>query len=179
MRSWEFEAKVDVEFRNGWDIEVQHVDEYKLFEKEFRNDLTTLEIGWDGRDGRSVNVFAGGGVNFDADLTLYGTEVEWLFGDNWRFSYEMTRLELSPDLESESTTIHVFDVLYSFHADLFVELFVQSNSAITKENVQLLWVWRFKPPFGALQIAYQRGTSERGQESQQGDTFFSKFSWVF
>ena len=150
-------------------------------QKGGRVDGLALEQGRqsDGRDGRSVNVVAGSGVNFDADLTLYGAEVEWPVGDNWRFSYELTRLELSPDLESETTTIHVFDVLYSFHTDLFVRLFVQTNSAITKENVQLLGVWRFKPPFGALQIAYQRGTSEQGQQSQQGDTFFSKLSWVF
>ncbi len=67
----------------------------------------------------------------------------------------------------------------SINPDIFVKLFVQSNSAIDKENVQLLWVWRFKPPFGSLQIAYQRGTSDQGQQSQQGDSFFTKLSWVF
>ena len=179
LRSWEVEAQVDVEFRNGWDIEIQHVEEFKLFEKEFRNDLTTLEIGWDGRDGRSFNVVAGSGVNFDADLTLYGAELEWPIGDRWRFSYSLTRLELKPDLDNDSTTIHVFDVLYAFHPDLFAKVFIQTNSEIDKENIQALWVWRFQPPFGSLQFAYQRGTSEQGQQSQQGDTFFSKLSWVF
>jgi len=71
------------------------------------------------------------------------------------------------------------DVLYSFHPDLFVKLFVQTNSAISKENIQALWVWRFTPPFGSLQLAYQRGTSDQGQQSQQGDTFFAKLAWVF
>lgn len=179
LRSWELEAKVEVVFRNGWELDLEHNEEFKLFEKEFRNDRTIFKVGWDGRDGREVSVYAGSGFNFDNDLKLYGAEFQWPVGDNWRFSYELTKLELSPDLESETTTIHVFDALYSFHADLFVNLFVQTNSAITKENVQMLWVWRFKPPFGALQIAYQRGTSEQGQQSQQGDTFFSKLSWVF
>ena len=55
------------------------------------------------------------------------------------------------------------------------EYFVQ----IEKENIQALWVWRFKPPFGSLQLAYQTGTSEQGQVSEQGDTFFAKLSWVF
>ncbi len=179
LRSWETEIQVDVEFRNGWDIEIQHVDEFKLFEKEFRNDLTTLEIGWDGRDGRSVSVVAGSGVNFDADLTLYGIEAEWPVGDRWRFSYKLERLELEPNLDSDSTTIHVLDVLYAFHPDLFAKVFIQTNSEINKENIQVLWVWRFQPPFGSLQLAYQRGTSEQGEQSQQGDTFFSKLSWVF
>jgi len=105
--------------------------------------------------------------------------VKWPVGDHLRFSYELTKLDLSPDAKNESTLIHVFETNYSFNPDLFVKLFVQSNSAIDKENVQLLWVWRFKPPFGSLQIAYQRGTSGQGQQSQQGDSFFTKLSWVF
>jgi hypothetical protein len=32
---------------------------------------------------------------------------------------------------------------------------------------------------GSLQIAYQRGTSNQGQQSQQGNSIFSKLSWVF
>jgi hypothetical protein len=179
LRSWRIDAEVDAEFRNGWEIELHHVDEFKLFEKEFRNDRTTLEVGWDGRDGRAFQVFAGKGINYDSDLSLYGFDIRWPIGDRWRFSYELTRLELKPDPDNDSATIHVFDALYALHADLYVKVFLQTNSAIDKENIQLLGVWRFQPPFGSLQLAYQRGTSEQGQESQQGDTFFTKFSWVF
>jgi hypothetical protein len=179
LRSTVLSANVDVVFRNGWEVALQYRDEFKLFEKEFRNDRTVLTVGWDGRDGRKVSAYAGGGYNFDNDLTLYGATVEWPFGDRWRFSYDLTRLELEPDLENETTTIHVLEASYSFNPDLYLKLFVQTNSAIDKENVQAQWVWRFKPPFGSLQIAYQRGTSEQGQQSEQGDTFFTKFSWVF
>ena len=179
LRSWKVNAEVDIEFRNGWDIEIQRTDEFKLFEKEFRNDRTTVEVGWDGRDGRKVSAFAGSGVNFDADLTLYGAEVDWPVGDSWRFSYELTRLELKPDQDNDSTTIHVFNILYAFNPDLFAKIFIQTSTAIDKENIQALWVWRFQPPFGSLQLAYQQGTSERGQESQQDDTFFTKVAWVF
>jgi hypothetical protein len=110
---------------------------------------------------------------------LYGAEVDWPVGDSWRFSYEVRRLELQPDQDNDSTTIHVFDVLYAFNPDLFAKVFIQTSTAIDKENIQALWVWRFQPPFGSLQLAYQRGTSERGEESQQEDTFFTKVAWVF
>lgn len=56
---------------------------------------------------------------------------------------------------------------------------VPSNSAIEKDNVQVLVVWRFMPPFGSLQLAYQRGTSPMGEASDQGSTLFSKLTWVF
>jgi hypothetical protein len=46
-------------------------------------------------------------------------------------------------------------------------------------NVEAVFVWRYKPPFGALQFAYQRGRAELGQRSQQGNTYFVKLSHVF
>jgi len=179
LRSWELEAEIDIVFRNGWEASLEYVDEFKLFEKEFRNDRTLLHVGWDGRDGREAWVSHGQGFNFDNDLVLYGFGVRWPLGDRWRFSYDFRHLELEPDLDQETTTIHVFEVLYSFHADMFAKLFIQTNSAIDKDNLQALWVWRIKPPFGSLQLAYQTGTSEQGQVSEQGDTFFAKLSWVF
>lgn len=177
LRSWELDATVEVVFRSGWEFEIQHIDEFKLFEKKFRNDRTVYTVGWDSRDGRAVSAYVGSGFNFDSDLTLYGTRIEWPFGDRWRLSYDMSRLELDPNPRNESTWIHVFETRYSFNPDLNVKLFVQTNSAINKENVQLLGVWRFKPPFGSLQIAFQSGNSAQGQTSQQGDSFFIKLAW--
>lgn len=179
LRSWVLDSEIEVTFRNGWEIELEFLDEFKLFEREFRNDRTILEVGWDSRDGREFWVSYGEGYNFDNDLTLYNAGIGWSIGDNWRLSYDFTRLELEPDLEQESTTIHVFEALYSFNADMYAKLFVQTNSAIDKDNIQALWVWRFMPPFGSLQLAYQTGTSEQGQVSEQPDTYFAKLSWVF
>jgi hypothetical protein len=179
LRSWELEGEVSFVLRSGWKFEVDFLDEFKLFEKEFRNRHTDLEIGWDSRTGRSVAIFAGTGTNFDSDLLLYGLELEWKFTDDWNLSYSMTRLELDPDPELETTVIHVFNTDYYFTPDLLIRLFYQRNSAIDKDNIQALLVWRFLPPFGSLQVAYQRGTSEFGTPSEQGDTVFTKLQWVF
>ncbi len=179
LRSWRLDAEVEFTFRSGWEIELYHLEEFKLFEKEYRNDRTRVEVEWDSREGRSISVFAATGFNYDSDLKLYGAAVNWLFGDKWRFEYEFTKLDLDPNPDQGSTTIHVFETIYAFNPNMYAKLFFQSNSAISKQNVQALWVWRFKPPFGSLQLAYQTGTSEQGQVSEQGDTFFTKLSWVF
>jgi hypothetical protein len=179
LRSWEFDAEVDIVFSSRWEVEISYVDEFELFEKEFHNSITSVEFGYDNRAGRSIVVGVGTGTNFDSDLELVKVEAEFKISDAWDFSYELTWLELDPDPEMESTWIHVLRSSYYFTNDLFVSLFVQTNSVISKENVQLLGVWRFKPPFGSLQIAYQRGTSEFGTPSEQGDTLFTKLSWVF
>jgi hypothetical protein len=179
LRSWELEPDIEIVFRGGWEIEIEYFDEFKLFEKEFYNNRTVVKAGWDGRDGRSVFAFVGSGVNFDSDLFLYGGDLMWAFGDSFRLSYSVTRLELDPDPEQETTWIHIFETLYAFNPDLFFKLFVQSNSAIDKLNIQAVGVWRFNPPFGSVQLAFQRGTSELGEMSEQGNTIFTKFSWVF
>ncbi len=179
LRGWEFDSEFDFIFRSGWEIELQVIDEYEVFEKGYRNNRVQLEIGWDSRDGRSVKAFAGTGVNYDSDLRLYGAEVEWAFGDRFRLEYSATRLELNPDPELETTWIHVFTGVYNFNPDNFIKLFLQTNTAVDKLNIQAVWVWRFKPPFGSFQVAYQRGTSEIGEASSQGDTLFTKLSWVF
>ena len=179
LRSWELEAKAEAVFRSGWYLEVELLDEFKLYEKEFRNRRIVTDVGWDSRGGRRVEVFAGSGTNYDSDLSLYGLEADWKLSDHWRVSYEATRLELDPDPEDETTVIHVFRTDYYFNPDLWLSGFYQSNSAIDKDNIQILMVWRFKPPFGSLQLAYQRGTAPLGEHSNQGNTLFSKLTWVF
>lgn len=178
LRGWALAPAVSAVLRNGLEFEIARRDEFRLFERKYRNDQMTYTAGWNSRDGRSVSAYVGNGTNFGNDLLLYGGEARWAFGDAWRLSYNLTRLELSPDLRGESTTIHVFETSYSFSPDLFVRGFVQTNSAIDKQNIQLLGVWRFNPPFGMFQIAYQRGTSAFGQTSSQGDTLFTKLAWV-
>ncbi len=79
----------------------------------------------------------------------------------------------------ETTWIHVGRVNQFFTPDLFLRVFLQTNSAIDRENIQAVFVYRYKPPFGTLQLAYQRGTAEFGQTSAQGNTVFLKATAVF
>jgi hypothetical protein len=178
LRGYALSPRVEAVLRNGLEFEVNYRNEYRLFEKGYYNQQTNFVAGWNGRDGRYISANVGTGVNFDNDLFLYGGEVRWAFGESWRVSYNLTRLELSPDLKRESTTIHVFETTYTFNPDLFVRAFFQTNSAIDKQNVQVLGVWRFNPPFGSVQVAYQKGTSAFGQQSEQGHTLFTKLAWV-
>ncbi len=179
LRSWELEADVELVLTSGWQFEVSVDRGIEVFEKEFRNSLTSAEIGYDNRKGRAIFFEVGSGTNFDSDLKLATARLEYRLSKAWDLSYEATWLDLDPDPENESTWIHVLRSSYYFTNDLYLTLFVQTNSVIGKENVQLLGVWRFFPPFGSLQVAYQKGTSEIGAVSEQDDTLFTKLSWVF
>jgi hypothetical protein len=179
LRSWELDAETEVDFGERWDVELAHEEAYELYEKEFRNSISTLKLGFDDRAGKSLSVMVGRGRNYDSDLTLAGLELELGLASRGTLSYEVTWLELDPDPELESTWIHVIGADLHFTNDLFLKLFLQTNSVIEKKNAQAVLVWRFVPPFGSLQVAYQRGTSGFGTRSEQGDTLFTKLSWVF
>jgi hypothetical protein len=85
-----------------------------------------------------------------------------------------------PDPENkESRWIHVIRATNYFTNDLFIKLFFQTNSAIKKENIQVVFVYRFQPPFGLIQLAYQKGTAEFGEVGAQGDTLFLKIAYMF
>jgi len=92
--------------------------------------------------------------------------------------YELQRLSLDPDPGDRSTWIHVIRANQFFTPDLFARVFFQTNSAIDRRNLQAVFVYRYLPPFGTIQVAYQRGTAEFGQRSEQGNTLFVKVTTV-
>jgi hypothetical protein len=73
----------------------------------------------------------------------------------------------------------VLKASYNFTPDLYVRTFFQTNSSIRRRNVQASLVWRYRPPFGSFQLVFQRGTAAFGQPSSQGNTLFTKLSYVF
>jgi len=179
LRSYETDAHVTLNFTSRWNLRVEYEDEFKRFEVDYWNHLATLEFGYDNRAGRSFSVGVSRGRNFGDDVRLYEGNLTYRISDAWNIAYDFTRLEATPDLAGRTTWIHVLRSTYYFTNDLFLKVFLQTNTSIDKENAQILFVWRILPPFGSLQVAYQRGTSELGQGSLQGDTLFTKLSWVF
>jgi len=82
-------------------------------------------------------------------------------------------------VQEGSTWIQVVRINQAFTPDLYFRLFGQTNSAIDRRNVQALLVWRYRPPFGTIQLAYQRGTAAFGARSEQGNTLFVKATAVW
>jgi len=74
--------------------------------------------------------------------------------------------------------INIFRVRHNFSRDLFLRLFFQTNSVIDRRNTEIVFVWRYKPPFGLVQFAYQQGRSAFGGRSEQGNTYFVKLAYV-
>lgn len=179
LRSWEIDEGLSFDLKNKFSLSVDHTQEYKLYEKEFRNYQTELELGYNTREWQSVTLDYCIGRNFDLDFKLLEGNLNYKITKDFSFQYSLTRLVFEPDPEAESTWIHVIRATNYFTSDLFIKIFYQINSVIDKKNIQVLFVYRFQPPFGSIQLAYQRGTARFGERGTQGNTLFLKIAYMF
>ncbi len=179
LRSWKVNEAVAVEFRNRLSTRVSWVEEFKRFEKDFRNRQVGFDLGYNTREYQSVSTGLEFGRNFDSDYLLWTGSARYKVTPELSAEYSLERLELDPDPRRQSTWIHVVRANQFFTKDLFLRLFFQTNSAIDRKNVQAVFVYRYLPPFGTLQVAYQRGTAAFGERSTQGNTLLVKATTVF
>ncbi len=178
LRAWQVDEVVDVEFRSRWGVRATWTENFQRFEKDFRNREISIEGGY---NTRAYQGFQGGlqfGRNFDADFRLWLLTARRKLTDALSVEYDLQRLTLTPDPNHGSTWIHVVRGSQAFTKDLFLRLFFQTNSAIDRRSVEAVFVYRYQPPFGTLQLVYQRGTAGFGQRSTQGHTLFLKATLV-
>ncbi len=179
LRSWQIDESLRLDFRNRWSGGMSHTSEYKLFEKRFRNHRNGFELGYNTRQYQSALVSYQFGKNFDSDFKLLGGILRRKLGDSLSVEYRLSRFWLNPDPAGSATVIHVMRATQNFTRDLFLKVFFQTNSAIGRKNLQTVFVWRYKPPFGTVQFAFQRGTAAFGERSAQPNTAFVKIAYVF
>jgi hypothetical protein len=179
LRSWQIYQALEAELRNRFAFEASWMEEFKRYEKDFRNRQTEFVAGYNTREFQSVQVAYAFGRNFDLDFHLWTAEAGYKLTSKLSLEYELQRLIYDPDPDSESTWINVVRASQFFTKDLYLRLFFQSHSAIDRSDVQAVFVYRYKPPFGTIQLAFQRGTAEFGRRSIQGNTLFLKVTYVF
>jgi len=179
LRSYEIEQEFEVDFTSKFSFEVEYTNEYKLYEKEFYNYQWGLKLGYNTREWQSARINYTFGKNFDLKFKLIGGGVNYKLLKSLSFEYELDRLIFEPDPEDESTWIHVVRLTNYFTKNLYFKLFYQTNTSISKYNYQALFVYRYKPPFGTIQLAYQKGSRQFGEVGDQKQIIFLKLTYVF
>jgi len=179
LRSWQIDQGLGFDFKNKLSLQADYTEEYKLFEQEFRNRETQFTLGYNTREWQSASVAYAFGRNFGLNFDLVKGAVNYRLVKDLSLEYGLTRLVFNPDPESDSTWIHSLRTTYNFTNDLFLKLYYQVNSAIDKMSIQALFVYRFQPPFGLIQFAYQRGSTVFGVAGERTDTLFMKIAYMF
>ena len=179
LRSWQIDESLVFDLKNRFSLEADYTAEYKLFEEEFRNRQTRFTLGYNTREWQSVSVAYAFGRNFGLNIDLVEGLLNFRLAKDLSIEYGLTRLVFNPDPEGNSTWIHSLRTTYNFTNDLFLKLYYQVNSAIDKMSIQALFVYRFQPPFGLIQFAYQRGSTIFGVAGERTDTWFMKIAYMF
>ena len=179
LRGYHNIVSADVDLRNRWFFAGQYTNLYRLFEKGFHNDTGRVQLGYNVREFNSVSVEYEAGRNFDSDLKLFGGRFQRKLTNELSLEYQLSKVWLEPDPDNRAALVNILRVQQNFTRDLYLKVFFQTNSVIERRNLEVVFVWRHKPPFGQIQFAVQRGRAEFGERSEQGNTFFVKMSHVF
>ncbi len=179
LRSWQIDETLSFELKNKLALEADFTEEYKLFEEEFRNRQFKFALGYNTREWQSVKVAYAFGRNFGLTFDLVEGAVNVRPAGDLSIEYGLTRLVFNPDPDGDSTWIHSLRTTYNFTKDLFLKLYYQVNSSIDKTSIQALFVYRFQPPFGLIQFAYQRGSMIFGVAGKRTNTLFLKIAYMF
>ncbi len=195
LRSWDLSNTLTLNFLKKWGLKLTNREEFKaqeegLFERDFRNSLYQADLTFNTRAGKSVTAYFGRGTNFGSDLVRFGGKIDLKLTDALNATYDLTRVHFDPDPGDRSSWIHYARATYYVNKDMFFKLFYQSKFDLTgsfgdpqfdteRETTQFVYVWRFFPPFGSVQLAYQQGPLQIGDKQGQYRTLFTKLSWVF
>lgn len=190
LRSWEDENSLIFQFLKKWEWIVTHTEEFKRYEKDFRNTFVNNTLQYDTKQGTIVSAEYTFGKNFERnfDNIKCGLGVKVL--DGWDVEYNLSRFWFSPGSNEDNAWIHYVRSTYYVNPDLYFKVFYQTKYSLwgnvgpfdydlLRKNLQLLFVWRFLPPFGSLQLAYQEGRVRyTGSAADDLKAFFCKLSWI-
>lgn len=179
VRGYHQIGSLQMDFRNRWSATAELRNEYRLFEKGFHNDPAAFQVGYNTREHQSWSAGYQTGKSFGSDYDAVNGYFRRKLGANTAAEYQLSRVWLKPDPSRQATLINIFRVRHNFTRDLFVRVFYQSNSVLERQNLEAVFVWRYRPPFGLVQFAFQRGRAAFGERSQQGNTYFLKLAQVF
>ncbi len=179
LRQWDIVQSVAVELTNRVSVEARYNEELERFEEDFRNRSASLAVGYNTREFQHVRAGVQLGRNFGSDFHLVTVGAGYKVTPELSVEYDLQRAVFNPDPDNRTTWIHVMRLNQFFTPDLYLRVFYQTNSSIDRRNIQAVFVYRYMPPFGTVQLAFQRGTAEFGERSDQGNTLFLKGTVVF
>lgn len=178
LRSWEIIQSVRLDFTNRLSLQMDYNRSFRRYEKDFDNYSLGAQLGYNQREWQSVGLTLESGRNFGQNFLLLGGTANIQLRAETTLEYTLKKLRLTPDPELEGTWIHGIRFNHYFSREFFIRIFYQNRTISGREDIQALLVYRFYPPFGAVQLAYQRSKGHPYSGPRSGDSLFLKVSYV-
>jgi len=151
----------------------------EVYIKDFRNNRTTFTSSYHAGNWKSFGVDASIGRNFDSNFQMIAFHKKLKFTEKLFSEYDIYFLRYDEEIYFKSTTINVLRLTYYTNRNMTWQFFFQSNSAISKSNFHIVCTYKLKPPFGSIQVVYQKGTAGFGVKGTQDHTLFFKYTHRF
>jgi len=182
VRSWDASGGLNLELIRKFTIGLHHIRDYKLFEKDFRNRMTRIDVDFNRAERwQSVGLSVTFGRNFDSTFDLFELRKSLLITRDLTFEYDLQRLKLrreviAVDYRFRETFIHVLRLNNRFNRTMALDVFIQANSAIKKTSAQVYFVFKLGGPFGTVTAGFLQGNAPFGVKGTQGGTFLMKLA---
>jgi len=201
LRSWQIDEGLYLDLKNKkFTVSVLHTMEYKLndgfiepkliyipskggwselYTRSYRNDRTRFGSSFYGGEWQQFSLFITLGRNYGSKFYMFGISKKVKITKYLISEYDFYGIKYLSESLYNSTNIHVLRLTININENLSWKVFYQSNSGIDKSNFHVVFTYAFKPPFGTLQLIYQKGTAEFGEKGTQGHTLFIKLGYMF
>ena len=182
IRSWDASGGLNLELVRKFTIGLHHIRDYKLFEKDFRNRITRIDVDFNRAERwQSVGLSVTFGRNFDSSFDLFELRKSLLITRDLTFEYDLQRLKLRRDAVAEDygfrqTFIHVLRLNNRFNRTTAIDIFIQSNSGIKKTSAQIYLILKLGGPLGTVTAGFLQGNAPFGVKGTQGATFLVKLA---
>ena len=197
LRSWVVDQGILVESRNKFSVGLNHQEEYKVYEQDFRNNLTRFTIGFNlteqwQRVGMSVSF----GESFSRHFNIFELFKRFKISQGFFLEYDLGMVNFDeadwklPD--ARDIWVHVLraqiemssrlsgKVYFTFHS---LKHNQESLEKKDKKRTSLLLqlTWLALPPRGVIQFGYKSSDTEFGLPRIHSDegTAFVKISYSF
>ncbi|MCJ7579171.1 MAG: hypothetical protein MUP98_01390, partial [Candidatus Aminicenantes bacterium] len=150
-----------------------------LYTKDFRNNRIRFTSAYDAGEWQQFSLSVTLGENYGSQFQMFGISKKLKITDKLFSEYDLSHVRYFTDSQKNRTFIHVLKLTMDMSENLSLKILFQKNTIIDKTNYHVVCTYAFKPPFGTIQLIYQKGTAEFGVRGTQGHTFFLKLGYMF
>ena len=162
--------KIYIPSKQGW---------ANLYTKNYKNNRATFSSSFFNGEWQQFGLIATVGKNYGSNFYMIGFTKKLKVTDHIFSEYDLYRIRYQSESLYNSTYIHILKLTFLLTKNLTGKFFFQSNSDIKKSNIHVVCSYSFIPPFGTIQLIYQKGTGEFGERGNQGHTLFLKVGYMF
>jgi len=207
LRSWQIDEALSMYLRNNWYFTVHYSREYKLNENirgpilvnlygeadlgwyipvlrhfdDFNNFRLRLLSGWDNQEGSRFSLEYTMGEHFDLEFQMMKISKSLSISRtlNLAADFYSINYEGNTDPNFQRNTIFVIKAKQYLTPEIFLRVYLQSNSVLHKKNILAQCVYQFKPPLGTVQLAYIKGDPSFGEIGTEHDRILIKITYGF